>query len=242
MAGRWHTCRSLVVSKLGECQEDHVTHKFDRHLSSSAAEVPVKLTSDQTTLGLYLEAWNIKRHDGKTPFWLVTGVPHILPCFEVKNTPWPDPPQSQVVLLLSLQPEDMVCGTRYTQISIDHFPMMMSQHGNKFCIDGPLRVECTSNRWSSFPYKKARNTDVCCFFDVSLNKLLNKHLSCWWSEMSGSSHHVTEMIFTDMLNGCHSLYPLQQIYGWLYYNHPFCSLVRRSVFKFTDHDFWITRQ
>ena len=61
--------------------------------------------------------------------------------------------------------------------------------------------------WDS-PHKGSvmRSFDV--FFDVSQNKLLNKQLSCWWSEMPWCSCDITVMrifimVTTGMSLGCH---------------------------------------
>ena len=51
-----------------------MTLKFDMHLGSSAAEVPVKFQSDMIILRLYLVA---SRHDGKMYFCLVNRDPGI---------------------------------------------------------------------------------------------------------------------------------------------------------------------
>ena len=55
---------------------------------------------------------------------------------------------------------------------------MLSWHGNAFCITGPLWGE-SSSHIRRFPTYKARNVQFW-YLIVSLNKQLNKKLSCWW--------------------------------------------------------------
>ena len=82
---------------------------------------------------------------------------------------------------------------------------MISWHGNTFYITGPLWGEsighivpqelsnlffallahCERNPQvtGGFPSQRASNVKLWCLFVVSMNKMLNKQLICWWFEM-----------------------------------------------------------
>ena len=59
--------------------------------------------------------------------------------------------------------------------------MMTSSNGNIFRIAGPLCGEFTGHRW--IPRTKASKAELCVFFDLRLNKRLNKQSLSWWFEM-----------------------------------------------------------
>ena len=50
---------------------------------------------------------------------------------------------------------------------------------------------------SGFPSQRSSNTELWCFFVLSLNKLLNKQSSCWWFERPWSSCDIS------VTDGCH---------------------------------------
>ena len=57
---------------------------------------------------------------------------------------------------------------------------MTSSNGNIFRVTGPLCGEITGPRW--IPRTKASDTELWCFFDLCLNKWLNKQSWGWWFE------------------------------------------------------------
>ena len=68
--------------------------------------------------------------------------------------------------------------------------MMTASNGNNFRVTGPLCREFTGHRW--IPLTKASDVELWCFFDVRLNKRLNKQSWGWWFEMPPRSlwrHH-----------------------------------------------------
>ena len=58
--------------------------------------------------------------------------------------------------------------------------MMTSSNGNFFRVTGPLWRESTGHRW--IPFTKARDAEWWCFFDLRLNKRLNKQPRRRWFE------------------------------------------------------------
>ena len=82
-------------------------------------------------------------------------------------------------------------------------PMMMSSNGNIFCVTGPLCGEFTGP--GEFPTQRpvTRSFDV--FFDLGLNKRLNKHSWGWWFEMLSWSlwrhHNALKSYFNSLMLG-----------------------------------------
>ena len=71
---------------------------------------------------------------------------------------------------------------------------LLQYHGNQdmemlmaFCEGNPSVT-------SGFPSQRTSDAELWCFFDVSLNKLLNKQLRGSWTEMCGCSFDVTVLI------------------------------------------------
>ena len=64
--------------------------------------------------------------------------------------------------------------------------MIMSRNGNAIQISGTLWGESNSDQWT--PLRKSLQCGVLTFFlVVIMNKMLNKHQSCQWSETSQHS-------------------------------------------------------
>ena len=75
--------------------------------------------------------------------------------------------------------------------------MMMSWHGNFFAHQyWPFWGET-----GRFPSQRAGNGDLCFWFFVSSNILLNKQLSCWWFKMPWRPCDVTMNISCWLVNG-----------------------------------------
>ena len=72
---------------------------------------------------------------------------------------------------------------------------MVSSNGNNFCVTGPLWVEYTGHRWIPTQSPVTRSFGV--FFDLRLNKRLNKQSGRWWIEMPSRSlwRHCNEFSF-----------------------------------------------
>ena len=68
---------------------------------------------------------------------------------------------------------------------------MTSSNGNIFRVAGPLCVEFTGHRW--IPFKKARDAERWCFFDLRLNKGLSKQLMRRWFETRSAHYDVSVM-------------------------------------------------
>ena len=60
--------------------------------------------------------------------------------------------------------------------------VMTSSNGNGFHVTGPLWGESTGDQW--IPSQRASGAGFCVFFDVSLNKRLNKQTRRGWFETS----------------------------------------------------------
>ena len=75
------------------------------------------------------------------------------------------------------------------------FHMMTSSNGNLFRVTGPLCGEFTGHRW--IPLTKASDAELWCFFDLCLNKWLNKQSRRWWFETPSLSswHHCNKRYF-----------------------------------------------
>ena len=58
--------------------------------------------------------------------------------------------------------------------------MMTSSNGNISRVTGPLCGEFTGHRW--IPRTKASDAELWCFYDLRLNKQLNKQSRGWWFE------------------------------------------------------------
>ena len=58
--------------------------------------------------------------------------------------------------------------------------MMTSSNGNIFRVTGHLCGEFAGPRW--IPRTKASDAELCCFFDLRLNKRLSKQSWGWWFE------------------------------------------------------------
>ena len=63
--------------------------------------------------------------------------------------------------------------------------MMTSSNGEFFNVTGPLCGEFTGHQW--IPHTKASDAELHVFFDLRLNKQLNKQLWSWWFEMPSCS-------------------------------------------------------
>ena len=61
-----------------------------------------------------------------------------------------------------------------------HSLMMTSSNGNLFRVTGPLWWDFTGHRW--IPPQRPVTRSVHVFFDLKLNKWLNKHKRHWWFE------------------------------------------------------------
>ena len=66
---------------------------------------------------------------------------------------------------------------------------MISRFGKDLYATDPLWGESTRLNWITL----LNYMDLCCFFVVSLNKLLNKHWRCLWFEMPWHSCNITVM-------------------------------------------------
>ena len=74
--------------------------------------------------------------------------------------------------------------------------MMTSSNGNSFQVTGPLCREFTGHRHRSpVTAPRVSNVSLDVFFDVSLNKQMNKQSICQWFETQCGSCDFTVMIY-----------------------------------------------
>ena len=108
------------------------------------------------------------------------------------------------------------------QLGIDSWLMMTSSNGNIFRVTGHLCGEISGHRW--IPHTKASDGSLVVFFDLRLNKRLNKQSWGWCFETLSRPlwRHSNVIIMTNVATKCWHVW-------WLHQMETFSALLTLSV-------------